>query len=87
MTAGLAPRRDDFARRRQAALTGMETPKSSKNVTGEHTGTGDGRGWRRRMDVLAATMIVAAVLPTAYVSPNAPQFKHASQVCTKIAPW
>jgi hypothetical protein len=90
----------------------MGTPKSSNCVTGERTGSGDGRGWRWRMDVLAATMIAAAVLPTACtanepassssaggstvvqkaiaganVSPNSPQFRHAPQVCTKIAPW
>ena len=50
----------------------METPKSSKNVTGGRAATGDGRGWRRRMDVLAATMIVAAVLPTACTASAAP---------------
>ena len=50
----------------------MESPECSNYVTGERTRTSDGRGWRWRMDVLAATMIVAAVLPTACTANGPP---------------
>ena len=75
MTAGLAPQRDDFARCRQAVLAAMRTPGSGNHVNGERTGTGGGRGWQWRMDALAATMIVAAVLPAAYTA-SAPASSH-----------
>src|SRR6516164_9241460 len=73
MTAGLAPQRDDFARCRQAVLATMRTPGSGNHVNGERTG--GGRGWKWRMDALAATMIVAAVL-LAGLLPGAQQSYH-----------
>lgn len=46
----------------------METPQSGNHVNGGRTR--GGRGWKWRMDVLAATMIVAAVLPAACSAPG-----------------